>query len=168
MRETRRIQHSVWLVEAIALIHEIVSTGERIAAARDWDGAPALAVDPSTRLLAAIDSSTYWLSISDLARALGIRRQSAHALVREAALCGDVVLHRNPDDRRIVKVRLSANGRKTLAAVRGKETEWVIILLNGLGRREAAATNHVLRVIGQRLERTERGQRLDARRARRA
>lgn len=67
------------------LIDEIASTARRIAEARDWNGEPVFRTDGIWRVIATIASSPHCLAIADLARALGIRKQSAHELAHEAA-----------------------------------------------------------------------------------
>jgi DNA-binding MarR family transcriptional regulator len=138
------------------LIEEIVETAEQIAAARHADGEQVNRTDPRWRLLRAIQRSTYCPSISDLARQLRIPKQRAHELITVAARCGEVEAVPNADDRRILQVFLTDQGRSTLSAARLRRSVWTATVLNGLGRHELRATVHILRVIRHRLLRDDR------------
>jgi DNA-binding MarR family transcriptional regulator len=145
-----------WRFEATALVDEIIATGARLTAARQEGGDPILRADAEWRLLRALERTSYCLSISDVARTMRISRQTAHELVRSVAAADLIELLTNPDDRRLVQVRLTSHGRATLADWRAGEALWVIALLNGLDKREIRATTHMLYVIRQRLVRNER------------
>ena len=144
---------------AADLIFEITATAERIAKARNWAGERAQRSDSTWRLLEALERSRYCLAIADVARALGMRRQSAHELVHATAAAGYVELLSNPDDRRILQVFLTPQGQAELSRVRTTEGVWLQLLLSGLADRRMATVTHVLRVIRQRLERDERERR---------
>ena len=138
------------------LIAEIATAAQRITAARDSYGDPIYRTDGVWRVLTTVATSHYCLAIADLARALKIRRQTAHELAHEACRTGVIELASNPQDRRLLQALLTPRGRADLAAARSAETRWLITLLNGLGDHELAATTHVVRVIRQRLERDAR------------
>lgn len=69
---------------------------------------------------------------------------------------GVVELEPNPDDKRILQLTLTSNGRSMLAAARSAERLWLATLLLGLGDHELTAATHVVRVVRQRLERDAR------------
>ena len=144
---------------AAELIFEITATAERIAAARNWAGERAQRADRTWGLLEALERSRYCLAIADVARALGVKRQTAHELVHATAAAGYIELLPNADDRRILQVFLTPRGRGELARVRSAESVWLHGLLGGLADRPMATVTHVLRVIRQRLERDERERR---------
>jgi DNA-binding MarR family transcriptional regulator len=154
-----KLRTSPWEVAATELIDEIVATAERIAAACAPSGERVFPDDAESRLLRGVAGSSYCLAIADVARALRITRQAAHKLVYCAAAAGRVELLPNPDDRRILQVFLTAQGRAELARVRTAEGVWLQLLLSGLPDRQMAGVTHVLRVIRQRLERDERERR---------
>lgn len=143
-------------LEQVELIEEIVATAARITAARSFDGEPIVRVDAVWRLLFALERSRYCWSISDAARALRMRRQSAHETACRAEVAGLVELAHNPDDRRIVQIVLTRAGRAALATTRSIESRWRNVLLNGLEGHRLVTTVHVLRVIRERLMRDER------------
>jgi DNA-binding MarR family transcriptional regulator len=145
-----------WRFEAAALVDEIIATGARLSGARQEGGDSILRADAEWRLLRALERTSYRLSISDVGRELRMSRQAAHELVRSVAAKDLIELLTNPDDRRLVQVRLAPLGRAMLADWRAGEALWVITLLNGLDRRTIRATTHILYVIRQRLVRNER------------
>ena len=148
------------------MIEEIAATAEQIAVARHIDGQRVARTDQRWRLLRAIERSKYCPSISDLARQLCIPKQRAHDVVVASARDGEIEVLANPDDRRILQVFLTAQGRSTLAAARSLRSMWATMLLNGLGRHELLATIQILRTIRHRLLRDEK-QRLEEKRLRR-
>jgi DNA-binding MarR family transcriptional regulator len=137
-------------------LDEIVCAAERIGAARSAIGEPVFPTSAEARLLRTLEKSRYCLSISDVARALRITRQSAHELAHAAVASGHVALEPNPDDRRILQAFLTPAGRAWLKATTAAQRAWLSVLLNGLGDRDMATASQVVRVIRQRLERDAR------------
>jgi DNA-binding MarR family transcriptional regulator len=135
------------------LIDEITSAARRIADGRDWNGEPVYRTDGVWRVLATVAGSSYCLAIADLARALGVRKQTAHQLAHAAARASVIELAPNPHDKRILQALVTPKGRAELAAARTAEDTWLATLLNGLGDQELKATIRVVRAIRQRLER---------------
>jgi DNA-binding MarR family transcriptional regulator len=138
------------------LIDEVASATRLIAVARDWNGEPIYRTDRVWRVLATVARSPCCLAIADLGRALGVRKQTAHALAHAAARARVIELAPNPQDKRILQALMTPKGRAELAAARTAEEVWLATLLNGLGDRELEATVRVVRVIRQRLERDAR------------
>src|SRR5688572_19666025 len=146
-------------VEATAFLHEIMMAADRLKEARAFDGSPALHLGTHSRLLRAIERCGGVPTFSDLARVLGISRQTAREQALETARVNLVELFQAPDDRRAWQVALTPAGRRRLEEQRMPEFSWVFTLLNGLDAAERRRTGHVLRVIRQRLERYERERR---------
>jgi DNA-binding MarR family transcriptional regulator len=138
------------------LIDEISSAARSLAGARDWAGDPVFRTDGVWRVVTAVATSRYCLAIADLARALKIRRQVAHALAHAAARAGLIELAPNPHDKRILQALLTPRGRAEMAATKSAESLWRATLLLGLGDHEMARATHVIRVVRQRLERAAR------------
>jgi DNA-binding MarR family transcriptional regulator len=138
------------------LIHEIVSTAERIAAARSSSGELIFRTEPIGLLLRAIERAPYCCAIADAGRLLGVSRQRAQQIVHAAERRGAIELLTNPDDRRLLQIQLTPAARRQLAAARSAESTWVAVLLLGLDEHRLRTTTHVLRVIRQRLRRDER------------
>lgn len=140
-----------WQVSATVLIHEIVATAERIANLRDGSGERVFVAGDPWRLLHAIERAQSRPSVSDLGRALGVSRQTAHEKVRKAERAGVVETIGSPEDRRLVQVRLTRLGRALLDEARVEEAGWVTTLLVGFERRELETAIGLLRKIDGRL-----------------
>jgi DNA-binding MarR family transcriptional regulator len=146
-------------VDATAFLHEIVMVAARLKEARAFDGSPALHLDPRSRLLRAIERCGGAPTFSDLARSLGISRQTAREQALETARANLVELFQAPEDRRAWQVALTPAGRSCLEQQRMPQFAWLFTLLNGLEEAEMRRTAHVLRVIRLRLEGYARDQR---------
>jgi hypothetical protein len=94
------------------------------AAAHDVDGDPIYRTDGIWRVVATVESSPYCLAIADLARALGVRKQTAHQLAHAAARAGVIDLAPSPQDRRILQVLVTPRGRAELAAAHSAERKF--------------------------------------------
>jgi len=140
----------------LELIDDIITAAELILRARSLGGSPLFRRDPVWLLLRAIDRSSYCCAIADAARLLRVSRQRAHQIARGAERVGAVQLLANPDDRRIVQVFLTPTARSLLAGARSDERIWAASLLLGLDAHRMSTTSHVLRVMRQRLHRSER------------
>jgi DNA-binding MarR family transcriptional regulator len=148
-----------WREAANDLLYEITTTSDRIVAARTASGERVQRTDALWRLLETLERSRYCLAIADVARALGVTRQTAQPLCRAAAGAGFVELLPNPDDRRILQLFLTPQARAELARVRSAEAIWLHVLLAGLKDWHMTTVTHVLRVMRLRLERDERERR---------
>jgi DNA-binding MarR family transcriptional regulator len=154
-------------VEATAFLHEILMAADRLREARAFDGSPALHLSPRWRLLRTIERCGGAPTFSDLARVLGISRQTARQQALETAEAGLVELFQAPDDRRAWQVALTPAGRRALDEQRMPQFAWLFTLLNGLEPAAMRSSTHVLRVIRLRLDRYERYRRVSVASARR-
>ena len=146
-------------VEATAFLHEIVATADALREARDFAGEPAMYFGPRWRLLRAIERCGGAPTFRDLGRLLDMSRQGAREQALNAAAAGLVELFQAPDDRRAWQVALTPGGRRALERQRMPQFAWVFTLLSGLDRAKMRSTQHVLRVMGLRLERYEKNRR---------
>jgi DNA-binding MarR family transcriptional regulator len=96
------------------------------------------------------------LTLADLARALGVRKQVAHRLAHLAERAEVIELAPNPDDRRILQAFLTRKGHDELVAAKAVQSTWLATVLNGLRDQDLATAARVVRVIRQRLERDAR------------
>lgn len=92
------------------------------------------------------------LTVPQIARRMGLTRQSVHSTVKHLVQDGVVELVANPDHRRSQLVRLTDRGRQTLKAVDERQAEWVNALVAGLTSRELKTTGRVLTELCARLE----------------
>jgi DNA-binding MarR family transcriptional regulator len=93
------------------------------------------------------------LTVPQIARRMGITRQSVHATVKRLAADGLAELAPNVDHRRSQLVRLTELGKRRYAALDRRQAEWVNRLARGIGRAELEATAQVLAELSAWLER---------------
>jgi DNA-binding MarR family transcriptional regulator len=144
-----RVRH--YQFECLSLLELIVATAQSIDQVRDIECLHLARTPRQRALLAVLARSRYCMTIPAVARALGITRQSARALVLNAARAGAVELLPHAEQGRTLLVELSSAVRKTLDAVRYEELVWSMILLHGLDERVMRKTAQVLDVIDRRL-----------------
>jgi DNA-binding MarR family transcriptional regulator len=118
---------------------DLLSAGEDLTSAR-WQvlGAIALADRP--------------LTVPQIARRMGLTRQSVHATVKRLIADGLVELAPNADHRRSQLVRLTNLGERKYAAIDLRQVDWVNRLARGIDRSDLEATARVLDELCTRLE----------------
>jgi DNA-binding MarR family transcriptional regulator len=128
---------------------DVLAQEEGLTSAR-WQvlGAVALAERPST--------------VPQIARRMGLTRQSVHATVGRLGSAGLVELVPNADHQRSQLVRLTDRGRAKYRALDELQAAWVNWLARGLRRSDLVTTARVLEELAARLEAelepgTERG-----------
>ncbi len=87
-----------------------------------------------------------------IARRMGLTRQSVHTTVNRLLADGLVELLENADHRRSQLVRLSELGEASYQAVEAKQAAWSNELAAGLTRAELETTARVLRELADKLE----------------
>jgi DNA-binding MarR family transcriptional regulator len=118
---------------------DLLSASEGLTSAR-WQvmGAIALAERP--------------LTVPQIARRMGLTRQSVHATVKHLVADGLVELAPNADHQRSPLVRLTELGERGYAALDGRQAGWVNRLVRGIGRTDLETTARVLDELSTRLE----------------
>jgi DNA-binding MarR family transcriptional regulator len=121
---------------------DLLAANEGLTAAR-WQvlGAIALAERP--------------LTVPQIARRMGLTRQSVHATVGRLVRDGLVTLAPNADHRRSPLVCLTGPGRATYQAIDRRQAVWVNRLAGGIGRTDLETTTRVLDELCRRLELSE-------------
>jgi DNA-binding MarR family transcriptional regulator len=97
------------------------------------------------------------LTVPQIARRMGLTRQSVHATVDRLLDAGLVERVANADHRRSQLVRPTTAGERTYEAVSARQARWVDALADGLGRRQLETTATVLAALSARLENDEGG-----------
>jgi DNA-binding MarR family transcriptional regulator len=122
-----------------------LSAGEGLTSAR-WQvlGAIALADRP--------------LTVPQIARRMGITRQSVHATVNRLVRDGFLELRPNADHIRSPLVGLTRHGRSKYEAIDARQAAWVNELARGIGRSELETAARVLDEFSQKLEAAEGGE----------
>ncbi|MCZ7590213.1 MAG: MarR family transcriptional regulator [Gaiella sp.] len=104
------------------------------------------------QVLGAIAQAQQPLTVPQIARRMGLTRQSVHTTVNRLLADGLVELLENADHRRSQLVRLSELGEASYRAVDAKQAAWVNELAAGLTRAELETTARVIRELASRLE----------------
>jgi DNA-binding MarR family transcriptional regulator len=122
---------------------DLLSAEEGLTSAR-WQvlGAVALAERP--------------LTVPQIARRMGLTRQSVHATVGRLVSDGLLELALNADHRRSQLVSLTAAGRAAYAALDNRQAAWVNRVSDGIDRTELETTARVLEELCRRFEHTTR------------
>jgi DNA-binding MarR family transcriptional regulator len=92
------------------------------------------------------------LTVPQIARRMGITRQSVHATAKRLVADGLVEFAPNVDHRRSQLVRLTELGKRRYAALDRRQVEWVNRLALGIKRSELETTARVLAELSARLE----------------
>jgi DNA-binding MarR family transcriptional regulator len=104
------------------------------------------------QVLGAITLAQRPLTVPQIARRMGLTRQSVHTTVNRLLADGLVELVPNADHRRSQLVRLSELGSSRYRAIDEKQAAWVNQLAAGLRRSELETTARVLGELCTRLE----------------
>ena len=104
------------------------------------------------QVLGAIALADRPLTVPQIARRMGLARQSVHATVKRLQADGLVELAPNADHRRSQLVRLTELGVRRYAAIDGRQAAWVNDLARGIDRSELEAASRVLEELTRRLE----------------
>jgi DNA-binding MarR family transcriptional regulator len=106
------------------------------------------------QVLGAIALADRPLTVPQIARRMGLTRQSVHATVKRLVDDGLVELAPNADHRRSQLVRLTGLGRRGYAAIDQRQAAWVNRLADGIDRSDLHTTARVIDQLCGRLERT--------------
>ena len=104
------------------------------------------------QVLGAIAYAQRPLTVPQIARRMGLTRQSVHTTVNRLLADGMVELAPNQDHQRSQLVRLTEPGQAIYQAVDQKQAAWVNQLAAGLARSELETTARVLGELCTRLE----------------
>lgn len=104
------------------------------------------------QVLGAIALAERPLTVPQIARRMGLTRQSVHVTVKRLVDDGLLELAANTDHRRSQLVRLTKGGRSAYAAMDARQAAWVNRIADGIGRTELERTARVLDELCHRLE----------------
>jgi DNA-binding MarR family transcriptional regulator len=104
------------------------------------------------QVLGAIALAERPLTVPQIARRMGLTRQSVHATVKRLVRDRLLDLQANADHRRSPLVGLTGLGRDAYAAIDGRQAGWVNRLARGIGRSELETARRVLDELSRRLE----------------
>ena len=92
------------------------------------------------------------LTVPQIARRIGLTRQSVHATVKRLVADGLVELAPNADHRRSQLVGLTDSGRRRYATLDSRQAAWVNRLARGIGGPELEVSTRTLEELCARLE----------------
>jgi DNA-binding MarR family transcriptional regulator len=107
------------------------------------------------QVLGAIALADRPLTVPQIARRMGLTRQSVHATVGRLERDGLLTLAPNVDHRRSPLVSLTERGRATYLATDRRQAAWVNRLAGGISRTDLQTTARVLDELCRRLESSE-------------
>jgi DNA-binding MarR family transcriptional regulator len=141
--------------EGAAATHVVLSTFRAnglLLAAGDVLSAEDGLTSARWQVLGAIVLADRPLTVPQIARRMGLTRQSVHPTVQRLVGAGLLELMPNADHRRSQLVRLTQAGRAKYAAIDARQAAWVNRLAAGIGRTELATAARVLDQLCRRLE----------------
>lgn len=104
------------------------------------------------QVLGAIALADRALTVPQIARRMGLTRQSVHVTVKRLVRDGLVELMPNEDHRRSQLVCLTERGRAKYSAIDGRQIAWVNRLADGIRRTDLETAARVLDELSRRLE----------------
>ncbi len=104
------------------------------------------------QVLGAVALADRPLTVPQIARRMGLTRQSVHATVRTLVSGGLLQLFPNSDHARSPLVAATDEGSTTFQALAKRQTVWVNDLADGLSQADLDAVSRVLEAVCERLE----------------
>jgi DNA-binding MarR family transcriptional regulator len=108
------------------------------------------------QVLGAVSLAEKPLTVPQIARRMGLTRQSVQASVNRLLADGLVASQDNPDHRRSPLIALTDRGRRAYESLDRLQVGWVNQLADGIDANELATAARVLGELSQRLERRPR------------
>jgi DNA-binding MarR family transcriptional regulator len=137
---------------ATEVILSIFRANGLLIASGDLLGASEGLTSARWQVMGAIALAERPLTVPQIARRMGLTRQSVHATVKRLVADGLLELAPNADHRRSQLVRLTDLGEWTYAALDGRQAAWVNRLARGIERSELETAARVLDELSARLE----------------
>lgn len=132
------------------------ANGLLLAAGDELAGAEGLTA-ARWQVLGAVSLAGRPLTVPQIARRMGLTRQSVQASVNRLAADGLVVADENPDHRRSPLIRLTEPGERRYAAIRRRQARWIDGLAEGVSADDLTTAARVLRDLSDKLEANARG-----------
>ena len=104
------------------------------------------------QVMGAIDLALVPLTVAQIARNMGLQRQSVQRLANVLASEGLVRYVENPHHRRAKLVQLTQRGQTTLKKVKQVQVEWANQISAGIPKRDLRQAVDVLRTLSNRLK----------------
>ena len=149
MPRTHRSQAGEAATEVI--LSTFRATGLFLAAGDDLTAAAGLTA-ARWQVLGAIALADRPLTVPQIARRMGLTRQSIHATVKRLVEEGLLELASNADHRRSQLVRLTARGRAKYSTLDKRQASWVNGVASGIDTADLKTAVRVLDELSRRLE----------------
>jgi DNA-binding MarR family transcriptional regulator len=104
------------------------------------------------QVLGAVELAERPLTVPQIARRMGLARQSVHATARVLVNAGLLRMVANADHRRSALVASTSDGQKTYRALEVRQAAWVNALASEMSEAKLRDTKVVLDLIAERLE----------------
>ena len=104
------------------------------------------------QVVGAIDLADVPLTVAQIARNMGLQRQSVQRLINVLNTDGLVRLIENPDHKKAKLVQLTERGQATLEKVKRVQVEWANHVSSGMRERDVKEAVVVLREFSKRLK----------------
>jgi DNA-binding MarR family transcriptional regulator len=104
------------------------------------------------QVLGAVELAERPLAVPQIARRMGLARQSVHATVRSLVELGLLRMVANADHRRSALVTSTPDGKQAYRALQVRQAAWVNALASDLSEAELRSTKALLDLIEERLE----------------
>jgi DNA-binding MarR family transcriptional regulator len=137
---------------ATALILSAFRANGLVLAAGDVLAADEGLTSARWQVLGAVALAERPLTVPQIARRMGLTRQSVHATAKRLAADGLLEFLPNADHRRSQLVRLTKLGETKYAALSKRQAVWVNRLADGLSHTKLAKTARTLELLCRRLE----------------
>jgi DNA-binding MarR family transcriptional regulator len=108
------------------------------------------------QVLGAVSLAEQPLTVPQIARRMGLTRQSVQASVNRLLADGLVASQDNPDHRRSPLIALTDRGRRAYESLDRRQVAWVNELADGIDASDLATAARVLGELSERLERRPR------------
>jgi DNA-binding MarR family transcriptional regulator len=108
------------------------------------------------QVLGAVSLAEQPLTVPQIARRMGLTRQSVQASVNRLLADGLVASQHNPAHRRSPLIALTDRGRRAYESLDRRQAAWINDLADGIDANELATTARVLGELSERLERRSR------------
>jgi DNA-binding MarR family transcriptional regulator len=130
----------------------LLSAGDRLSAPEGLTSA-------HWQVLGAITLAHYPLTVPQIARRMGLTRQSVRATTNRLVADGFVALVPNADHRRSPPVQLTASGTAANQAMEARQEDWADRLVEGFELSAPETTTRIVGALSDRLEPQLRDQR---------
>jgi len=136
------------------LLLEVFRLNGRLLAAGDGLTADLGLTSARWQVLGAIEAEP--ASVAQIARAMGLARQSVQRLADLLAAEGVVSYRDNPEHKRAKLVELTAEGRRRLDKLNRRQAAWANAVARGVPAAELKSAQRVLQTLGAALDRAAR------------